>query len=335
MCKKSTGETANGHPLAVSDEDTSSSETRSASNIGENDFLRAQLEAVRENGLCTMQMVKSLVELVTVLSSEVQQLRIDNDTLKLQIRDLKQVPSTQSPMPSMATGAPVSYRDVLASANGHPVTTKLNVQPSVPAVASSTQGHPRPSKQRLLPEPAIDTQQVDGFRTVKGKRMNGNQPPSSGMPNPPARSRALLFGNKNGSSLETVPKKVRTRALFVSRFSPQVSSADVEKSLKDQLQLTSLKCSKLKTKYDSYSSFHISVSVDDFELINNANVWPAGCLIAPFYGRLNPDQIYPAETSPASRPPSPTTSVPTPDSESVCINTDGAPAEGIDALVNG
>jgi hypothetical protein len=106
------------------------------------------------------------------------------------------------------------------------------------------------------------------------------------------KPRTLLIGNKNGSSLPTVPKRVRTKALFVSRFSPEVSSADVEQSLKDQLELASLKCTKLKTKYDSYSSFHISVSEDDFHLINNADVWPAGCLVAPYFGRLNPDQIY-------------------------------------------
>jgi hypothetical protein len=27
-------------------------------------------------------------------------------------------------------------------------------------------------------------------------------------------------------------------------------------------------------------------------LINNAGVWPDGCRIAPFYGRLNPEQVF-------------------------------------------
>ena len=31
---------------------------------------------------------------------------------------------------------------------------------------------------------------------------------------------------------------------------------------------------------------------EDFPLINNVGVWPDGCLIAPFYGRLTSEQIF-------------------------------------------
>jgi hypothetical protein len=55
-------------------------------------ILRLQLEAVRENGICCMELVQSLVVMVSKLSCEVQQLRID-ETLKTQLRDLWQVPS--------------------------------------------------------------------------------------------------------------------------------------------------------------------------------------------------------------------------------------------------
>lgn len=58
-----------------------------------NDSLSVQLEAVLVNGICTMQMVKSLVRMVSKLASEVQQLIIDNETLKTQLCDLQQVSS--------------------------------------------------------------------------------------------------------------------------------------------------------------------------------------------------------------------------------------------------
>jgi hypothetical protein len=35
---------------------------------------------------------------------------------------------------------------------------------------------------------------------------------------------------------------------------------------------SSLACTKLNTKFNSYSSFHVVVSEDDFHLINNATV---------------------------------------------------------------
>jgi hypothetical protein len=81
---------------------------------------------------------------------------------------------------------------------------------------------------------ANDHQAADGFIIVLRKR-GENHPSSipSGVPNPSRRTRTPVFGNKSGSSLSTGPKKVRTKALFVSRFSPDVSSADVEQSLKD------------------------------------------------------------------------------------------------------
>jgi hypothetical protein len=33
-----------------------------------------------------------------------------------------------------------------------------------------------------------------------------------------------------------------------------------------------------------------------FPLINNTGVWPTGCLIAPFYGKRAPDQVYSSST---------------------------------------
>jgi hypothetical protein len=54
------------------------------------------------------------------------------------------------------------------------------------------------------------------------------------------------------------------------------------------LKEQTLVCTKLKTKFNSYSSSHISVTEDVFSLINNTGVWPSGCLIAPNYDKLMP-----------------------------------------------
>lgn len=39
---------------------------------------------------------------------------------------------------------------------------------------------------------------------------------------------------------------------------------------------------RLKTKFNGYASFNISVNEDEFTLINNTVVEPNGCLIAHF-----------------------------------------------------
>jgi hypothetical protein len=66
------------------------------------------------NGICTMEMVKALVVMVSKLSSEVQQLRTDKGTLKTQLRDLQQAPSY---VPSMR-------REVVSSAAANNATAK-------------------------------------------------------------------------------------------------------------------------------------------------------------------------------------------------------------------
>jgi hypothetical protein len=161
-------------------------------------------------------------EMVTKLSYEVQELKSDNTALKLQLRDLHQfrIPalsiSTEALSSTHGAAAKI-YGDVLTSGGGHPAST---------AVPSG------PNRHTSLPESSVmarDTQAADGFITVLGKR-NVNHPSliPSGVPNPPRRTRTPLFSIKSGSSLSTVPKRVRTKTLFVSRFYPDISSADVE-----------------------------------------------------------------------------------------------------------
>jgi hypothetical protein len=117
------------------------------------------------------------------------------------------------------------------------------------------------------------------------------------------RHRQPLIGARNTPSLPVVAKNVKTKALFVSRFSPEVTADDVHKSIVEQLGLNKLVCTRLKTKFNTYASFHVSVAEDEFPLINDSGVWPTGCLIAPYYGRLTPDQVFTPITPDAEVPP--------------------------------
>jgi hypothetical protein len=72
-----------------------------------------QLEAVCFNDICTMEIVNSLVVMVSKFSSEEQQLRNDNEALT-QLRDLHQAPS-----PVSAVG-----REVASSASANNATAK-------------------------------------------------------------------------------------------------------------------------------------------------------------------------------------------------------------------
>jgi hypothetical protein len=68
------------------------------------------------------------------------------------------------------------------------------------------------------------------------------------------------------------------------------------RSLKEQLSLKELVCTRLETKFNTYTSYHVSVIENEFPLISNTGLRPTECLIAPFYGTLAPDQMYSSST---------------------------------------
>lgn len=137
----------------------------------------------------------------------------------------------------------------------------------------------------------------DGFTMVvpKKKRLlnksrdstNHNSSNSSHIKKP----RQPIFGVKNSSSLSVIEKRPRMAALFVSRLQPGTTERDIINSINEQININSFKCTQLKTKFDSYTSFHIAVEEKDFPVINNIEIWPLGCLLMPFLGRLNKSQI--------------------------------------------
>jgi hypothetical protein len=135
----------------------------------------------------------------------------------------------------------------------------------------------------------VSGEDSEGFTTVSYK-----QKPTSGTPsvNTEIHQRQPLIGMRNSVSLPIVSKRERSKALFVSTFSPEVKAADVEKSLKERLSLKRIVCTRLKTKFNAYASFHISVNEEDFPFINKTDVWPNGSLIAPFYEKLTSDKVY-------------------------------------------
>jgi hypothetical protein len=136
----------------------------------------------------------------------------------------------------------------------------------------------------------------DFVMVVRKKRVNPSPVNTAALANTTKKPRIAMVGVRSSSSLSVVQKMVCRKSLSVSQLSTDVTASDVEKSLKDQLQLASLAWTIIKTKQNSYASFHVSVAEDDFLVNNNTGVWPNGCLIAPYYRRLSPDHISTVET---------------------------------------
>ena len=198
-----------------------------------------------------MEIVQPLVVMVSKLSSEVQQVRIDNKTMKVQLRELQQahthVQSTRHEAATTPIPSARSYRDVVCVVDGKPNVAKV----TAPAINS-------------LPEPSLvmgENPSSEDYVTVVKKWVTPS-PVNTALANTTKKARVAMIG-VSSYSLSVVQKRVRMKSLYVSRFSPDATAFDVEKSLNDQLQLASLACTRLKNKHNLYASFHVSIAEDD------------------------------------------------------------------------
>lgn len=245
------------------------------------DSLSVQVETVRLNSVTILDTLSDILDYVKSLHNEMLEIKNENAALKIQMAEIldKRICSTNSDQ---------SNPKVVQQVNASCIRKSYSQVLSQSAPASSKQSNPGTAKSASAsnvvttqltanevgsPSPPIDG---EGFQVVAKKR----------------KVRKVTQGVLTSSALETVPVRAKMKSLFVSRFSPKVNGKSIEDSLKNQLTLSSLVVTKLKTKYETYSSFHISVEEKDFHLINNTGVWPVGCLIAPFYGKLKPEQHY-------------------------------------------
>jgi hypothetical protein len=118
----------------------------------------------------------------------------------------------------------------------------------------------------------------DGFIVVTGKHKNdcAANKVTNQVSVASKKLRTPMFVVRNTTTLPVIAKKEKCTSLFVSHFRPEVTAQDIEKSLEDQLKLSSFTCTRLKTKFSTYASFDIFVNEEDFPSINNTGM--AKCL---------------------------------------------------------
>jgi hypothetical protein len=206
------------------------------------------------------------LDTVHKLSEDVAILKSDNASLKTQISQLNC--KVDKPQGSMSSS--VGFRADTVTADSAKAAHHRNPARSYAAVAVSCSAHiATPSQESAYREPPLDAwpavplfrpplevsnMQVDpdGFTTVGNKKM-----PTKGTSTANTSSRQPLTGVRNSALLPTVSRQVRSKGLFVSRFSPELSAYGIEKSLKKQLSLKKLVCTRFKTKFNTYAFFHV------------------------------------------------------------------------------
>lgn len=79
-------------------------------------------------------------------------------------------------------------------------------------------------------------------------------------------------------------------------LSPKTTSMDLRDYL-SSADITAIRCHRLKTRFQTYASFYLSLDVDDFNRLQDPSFWPADCLVKPFRGIFRTELVHASEIS--------------------------------------
>lgn len=237
-----------------------------------------------------LQGLRTEVRLITELRSEVNKLQQEVrqiDELKDQIGKLQKEVGhliSKSEMPSMHAEIPsmsVAYSEypplcsfVSESSNHH----------TTPLITSSLSPISKPTTAQIVmaaaSSGALDSQPA-AQRT--------------------ARPQKFVVGKLLHQKLQSA-RVLKSVDIFVTRLLPDTSCDEVLDCVTDILKVkqnlpsSNIKCEKLKTKFDSYASFSVTVLVSEdirnevIGLLMSDDCWPQGVLVRKFYRKRNGGQ---------------------------------------------
>ncbi len=90
-----------------------------------------------------------------------------------------------------------------------------------------------------------------------------------------------------------LPPRV-SRTVFVSRFATETAAKDVADALA-AVDVRDCLVSRMKTRYESYTSFHIRVNVEVLEKVLASAMWPVGSIVKMFLGKLFDEKVVEIE----------------------------------------
>ena len=104
--------------------------------------------------------------------------------------------------------------------------------------------------------------------------------------------RPVVVGSKDGTNLRSVIQ-VKNVRVFISRLEANISIATIKEYV-DNMIGDECKVERLKTKYDSYSSFLVTCGLRYKDTVMNPEEWQVGVLIRPFFGQPRADTVLEA-----------------------------------------
>ncbi|KAG0434299.1 hypothetical protein HPB47_019203 [Ixodes persulcatus] len=101
---------------------------------------------------------------------------------------------------------------------------------------------------------------------------------------PKASRTPALTGASETCKLIVAPPSTLRRALFITKLNPDTSCEDISSHL-SPVGVEEVECRKLKTRYDSYASFHVSVAAKEFDKLSDPTLCAKARCIVGHYKR--------------------------------------------------
>jgi hypothetical protein len=112
---------------------------------------------------------------------------------------------------------------------------------------------------------------------------------------------ATIIGKATTQTKLKSARRMKHLDIFVSRLDPDTVKTEVEEDVKNVIRaddgliadVSQVSCVQLKTKHDSYASFHVCILLRDTsfnraaDILMSADIWPVGTLIRRFYSVKN------------------------------------------------
>ncbi|KAH7941168.1 hypothetical protein HPB49_010666 [Dermacentor silvarum] len=228
---------------------------------------------------------------VDALTSDVRLLNSESELFRLHLARTTEVlgkialglEEKRPPSLPIAAVSPKTYAAALRGDARHCVGGTVTERPSSARELSPIRSEPEPSHE----ESRHDSPALRKASRRSSAAQNFRKPGGLAAARRGRKLQSSVGTCPNSKLLSAAPKRTARRALFVSRLHPSTTSKSVSDFVNGVTGgARSCVCTKLPSKHDTYSSFHVAVDETDFDGLLRAELWPAGCLFRPFYGAL-------------------------------------------------
>jgi len=164
-----------------------------------------------------------------------------------------------------------------------PVKSSKGVNPPKSVNSNPVNSKPRtPAWNRELPtqplivnlppvDPIRKPSQVDGDFTVVDRRK---------------KKTSVVIGRGLPRDLKVV-SNTKITSVFISRLDKDTAEDDLARFFDSNNVLSAVKCEKLKTKYDTYSSFKVDIRYSNIKDVYDGVNWPAGIFLRKYFNIKN------------------------------------------------